>query len=215
MLAQTAFALLSVASSVLAHGNVRELIVSEPKGTFIPWLPYSDPYTNPTPERVSRKIAGNGPIEDVTSMDIQCGTGGTAPAAILATAAAGANVAFNWTTEWPSSHIGPVLTYMAKAPSDITKWSPGNDKVWFKIDEAGLDNGKWAATDVLLAQNGLWTVKIPANLQPGQYLIRHESTSGAAALYAQCGGTGFTGPTACASGSCKAWNPYYSQCVQA
>ncbi|CAE6420012.1 unnamed protein product [Rhizoctonia solani] len=174
MLAKTAFALLSVASSVLAHGNVRELIVSEPQGTFIPWLPYEDPYKNPAPERVSRKIPGNGPIEDVTSMDIQCNTGGTVPAALLATAAAGSTVGFNWTTEWPTSHIGPVLTYMAKAPSDITKWTPGTDKVWFKIDEAGLENGKWAGTDVLLAQNGLWTVKIPANLQPGQYLIRHE-----------------------------------------
>ncbi|KAH7326791.1 beta-1,4-endoglucanase [Rhizoctonia solani] len=174
MLAQTAFALLSVASSVLAHGNVRELIVSNPQGTFTPWLPYEDPYKSPAPERVGRKIPGNGPIEDVTSMDIQCNTGGTEPAPLLATAAAGANVAFNWTTEWPTSHIGPVLTYMAKAPSDITKWSPGTDKVWFKIDEAGLENGKWAGTDILLAQNGLWTVKIPENLQPGQYIIRHE-----------------------------------------
>ncbi|CAE7210419.1 unnamed protein product [Rhizoctonia solani] len=174
MLAKTTLALLSVASSVLAHGNVRELIVSNPQDTFVPWLPYEDPYKNPAPERVSRKITGNGPIEDVTSMDIQCNTGGTVPAPLLATAAAGASVGFNWTTEWPTSHIGPVLTYMAKAPSDITKWSPGTDKVWFKIDEAGLENGKWAGTDVLLAQNGLWTVKIPENLQPGQYLIRHE-----------------------------------------
>ncbi|CAE6397810.1 unnamed protein product [Rhizoctonia solani] len=174
MLAQTAFALLSVASSVLAHGNVRELIVSEPQGTFIPWLPYEDSWKKPTPQRVSRKIPGNGPVEDVTSMDIQCNTGGTEPAPLLATAAAGASVAFNWTTEWPSSHMGPVITYMAKAPSDITKWSPGTDKVWFKIDEAGLKDGKWAGTDVLAAQNGLWTVKIPQNLQAGQYLIRHE-----------------------------------------
>ncbi|CAE6474782.1 unnamed protein product [Rhizoctonia solani] len=174
MLAKVAFGLLSVASSVLAHGNVRELIVSNPSGTFIPWLPYEDPYKSPAPERVSRKIPGNGPIEDVTSIDIQCNTGGTEPAPLLATAAAGSNVAFNWTTEWPTSHIGPVLTYMAKAPSDITKWTPGTDKVWFKIDEAGLENGKWAGTDVLLAQNGLWTVKIPETLQPGQYLIRHE-----------------------------------------
>ncbi|KAJ1300462.1 hypothetical protein OPQ81_005277 [Rhizoctonia solani] len=174
MLAKIAFGLLSVASSVLAHGNVVEITVSNPQGTFIPWLPYQDPYKNPAPERVSRKIPGNGPIEDVTSMDIQCNTGGTEPAPLLATAAAGSNVAFNWTNQWPTSHIGPVLTYMAKAPSDITKWSPGTDKVWFKIDEAGLENGKWAATDVLLAQNGLWTVRIPENLQPGQYLIRHE-----------------------------------------
>ncbi|KAJ1324729.1 lytic cellulose monooxygenase (C1-hydroxylating) [Microdochium nivale] len=34
-----------------------------------------------------------------------------------------------------------------------------------------------------------------------------------AALYAQCGGTGWTGPTTCASGTCKASNEYYSQCM--
>ncbi|THH31970.1 hypothetical protein EUX98_g2230 [Antrodiella citrinella] len=35
-------------------------------------------------------------------------------------------------------------------------------------------------------------------------------------LYGQCGGTGFTGPTVCASGStCKESNQYYSQCLPA
>jgi len=35
-----------------------------------------------------------------------------------------------------------------------------------------------------------------------------------AAEWAQCGGQGFTGPTQCASGlTCKAQNPYYSQCL--
>ncbi|KAI1481745.1 carbohydrate-binding module family 1 protein [Daldinia eschscholtzii] len=36
---------------------------------------------------------------------------------------------------------------------------------------------------------------------------------GAQTLYGQCGGNGFAGPTACAEGTCKSWNPYYSQCV--
>ncbi|CAE6514569.1 unnamed protein product [Rhizoctonia solani] len=192
MLAKVAFALLSVASSVLAHGNLQEIVVDTPPATYIPWLPFQDPYKPTAPERVGRKIPDNGPIEDVTSIDIQCNKGAV-PAALIATAAAGSKVALsvdlflftspnlvlipvfvsNW-TDWPTSHIGPVITYLAKAPSDITQWSPGNDKVWFKIDEAGLDNGKWAATDVLLSQNGLWTVTIPQSLQPGQYLMRHE-----------------------------------------
>ncbi|KAJ8058041.1 hypothetical protein OCU04_013214 [Sclerotinia nivalis] len=33
------------------------------------------------------------------------------------------------------------------------------------------------------------------------------------ALYSQCGGTGFTGSTCCASGTCKYANSYYSQCL--
>jgi len=38
--------------------------------------------------------------------------------------------------------------------------------------------------------------------------------AGTAALYGQCGGIGWTGPTVCASGStCTASNSYYSQCL--
>ncbi|KAK6341563.1 hypothetical protein TWF696_008635 [Orbilia brochopaga] len=32
-------------------------------------------------------------------------------------------------------------------------------------------------------------------------------------LYGQCGGVGWTGPTTCASGTCKELNAYYSQCL--
>ncbi|KAF3910445.1 Endoglucanase-4 [Dactylellina cionopaga] len=36
---------------------------------------------------------------------------------------------------------------------------------------------------------------------------------GGAGLYGQCGGTGWTGPTTCAQGTCKVLNAYYSQCL--
>ena len=39
------------------------------------------------------------------------------------------------------------------------------------------------------------------------------STGNCAALYAQCGGTGWTGATCCISGTCKKSNDYYSQCL--
>ncbi|KAI5857438.1 carbohydrate-binding module family 1 protein [Durotheca rogersii] len=38
---------------------------------------------------------------------------------------------------------------------------------------------------------------------------------GAQSLYGQCGGINWTGPTACAQGTCKNYNPYYFQCVSA
>ncbi|KAH7382364.1 glycosyl hydrolase family 61-domain-containing protein [Phaeosphaeria sp. MPI-PUGE-AT-0046c] len=37
--------------------------------------------------------------------------------------------------------------------------------------------------------------------------------AGCAALWAQCGGQGFSGASCCSAGSCKAMNPYYSQCT--
>ena len=40
-----------------------------------------------------------------------------------------------------------------------------------------------------------------------------DAPSGSVAKWAQCGGIGYTGATSCSSGTCKAWNPYYSQCL--
>ncbi|KAF8601094.1 glycoside hydrolase [Ceratobasidium sp. AG-I] len=171
--------LLSIASSVLAHGYVQEITISSPSAKFTGYLPYSDPYYNPPNPRIVRKIPGNGPVTDVTSIDIQCngwtegGAPGSAPAALVAPVAAGANVALNWTT-WPDTHMGPIVTYLARAPSNITAWSPGTSAVWFKIAEQGLVNGKWAATDILTANKSIYTFKIPSTLKAGQYLIRHE-----------------------------------------
>nr|QCR98305.1 GH74 xyloglucanase [Ganoderma applanatum] len=39
------------------------------------------------------------------------------------------------------------------------------------------------------------------------------TATGTASLYGQCGGTDWTGPTVCASGTCVAQNGYYSQCL--
>lgn len=38
-------------------------------------------------------------------------------------------------------------------------------------------------------------------------------STGTAQLYGQCGGSGWTGPTVCATGTCKVSNQYYSQCL--
>ncbi len=74
------------------------------------------------------------------------GVVGSQPAPIFATVPAGSQVGLNWTT-WPDScvmhshlhcdstecgslffprHVGPIITYLARAPSDITNWQPGN-----------------------------------------------------------------------------------------
>ncbi|KAI0075624.1 glycoside hydrolase [Panus rudis PR-1116 ss-1] len=164
--------------TVSAHGYVQDIVVGSTHYTG--YLPYSDPYYNPPPQRIVRKIPGNGPVTDLSLIDVQCngytdgGQPGSAPAPIFATVAAGSQVHLNWTT-WPDSHVGPIITYMAKAPSDITKWQPGNAAVWFKVAESGKTaDGKWAATDLLTASNSIYTFTIPPKLAPGQYIIRHE-----------------------------------------
>ncbi|PIL34251.1 hypothetical protein GSI_03962 [Ganoderma sinense ZZ0214-1] len=166
------------ATSVNGHGYVQDVVIGSTHYTG--YLPYSDPYYNPPPERIIRAIPGNGPVTDLSLIDVQCngysdgGVVGSQPAPLYAPVAAGSAVALNWTT-WPDSHVGPMITYLAKAPSDITKWQPGTDAVWFKIAESGKTaDGKWAATDLLTATNSIYTFTIPPKLQPGQYIIRHE-----------------------------------------
>ncbi|TFK45709.1 beta-1,4-endoglucanase [Heliocybe sulcata] len=175
--AQILLPLLALSMRVVAHGNVDTVTISGQ--VYTAYQPYQDPYKNPVPDRIERAIPGNGPVEDVTLLDIQCnGQGGTGakPAALVASAAAGDQMSFHW-TDWPSSHVGPVITYMGAVPSntDITEYAPtGSDVVWFKIDEGGYENGKWAGTDILTSQNSTWTVTIPSALKAGQYLVRHE-----------------------------------------
>ncbi|KAH7332556.1 glycoside hydrolase family 61 protein F [Rhizoctonia solani] len=210
--------LLTAAGNVLGHGYVQEIVASS--GKYTGSLPYNDPYTTPAPQRIVRKIPGNGPIENVASIDIQCNAGAV-PAPIIAQVTAGSNMALNWTT-WPESHIGPTITYMARAPSDIKEWSPGTSAVWFKVAEQGLVNGKWAATDILTENKSIYTFKIPASLKAGQYLIRHELialhsafSAGGAQFYPACiqvevtGSGTETGPSSLVSfpGAYKATDP--------
>ena len=61
----------------------------------------------------------------------------------------------------------PLITYLAKAPSDITKWNPGNSAVWFKVHQDGYSNGAWAS-DRLLANKGIYTFTIPKSLKAGK-----------------------------------------------
>ncbi|KAF7980238.1 hypothetical protein HWV62_39367 [Athelia sp. TMB] len=68
-----------------------------------------------------------------------------------------------------------MITYMARAPSDITKWLPGTDAVWFKVAESGKTaSGLWASTDILTADDSIYTFTIPSTLKAGQYIVRHE-----------------------------------------
>ncbi|GAP91875.1 putative cellulose-growth-specific protein [Rosellinia necatrix] len=172
--------LLLGAGLVAAHGYVDNATIGGQVYQF--YQPYTDPYTNPTPQRISRPIQGNGPVTDVTYADLQCGGWtdggivGSSPAALHATAAAGSTVTLRWTL-WPDSHVGPLITYMAKCPSTgCTNYMPGSAAVWFKIAEAGREgtSGTWAASAIMVPNGGV-TYTIPPCLAAGYYLVRHET----------------------------------------
>lgn len=153
--------LLASASLVAGHGYVTNATIGSSSYTF--YQPYTDPYTSPTPERVSRPIQGNGPVTVVTYNDLQCGgdtaagIDGSSPANLTASVAAGSTVDLYWTT-WPTSHVGPTITYMAKcANDDCTTYMPGNDTVWFKVQEHGRDgtSDTWGSVSLLTSSLAL------------------------------------------------------------
>ena len=118
---------------VAGHGYVNQAIIGGEEYEF--YIPEQDPYMDPAPERISRPIPGNGPVEDVDSIDVQCngytdgGMEGSSPAPLHAAAEAGSTVTLYWTL-WPESHMGPTITYMAKCPDEgCDAWEPGTEYV--------------------------------------------------------------------------------------
>ncbi|KAK0719140.1 family 61 glycosyl hydrolase [Lasiosphaeris hirsuta] len=69
---------------------------------------------------------------------------------------------------------------------------------------SGSDNGTGGGGGGSKPQTTLTTTTTKAPAATG--------TPGGAALYAQCGGNGYSGTTSCASGTCKVINEYYNQC---
>ncbi|KAL8915388.1 MAG: hypothetical protein Q9171_000258 [Xanthocarpia ochracea] len=110
-----------------------------------------------------------------TNPDIICHKDAT-PGALSATVAAGSTVQLQW-SDWPESHHGPVMDYLANCNGDCSSVDKTALK-FTKIDEEGLIEytsmpGRWAS-DKLLAANNSWTVTIPQNVAPGNYVLRHE-----------------------------------------
>ncbi|KAF9454001.1 lytic polysaccharide monooxygenase [Macrolepiota fuliginosa MF-IS2] len=162
--------LLSTIQGVAGHGFVHWVNIG---GQDLPaWNPFNDPYLDPVPARLVRKVQSDGPVPG-TDPNLACGIGGDSGTSVVADVAAGAQVAFKW-DYWPADHQGPVSTYMASCDGDCTKFSANGAK-WFKVDAGGYDPStkQWAA-DQLRASNNTWTSTVPAGLQAGQYLMRNE-----------------------------------------
>jgi cellulase len=108
--------------------------------------------------------------------DIICHKGAT-NAKISAPVAAGESVSLQW-TDWPTSHHGPMIDYLADCGTDCSTVDKTTLK-WFKIDQAGMTsttgNPAVYGDDVMIANNMTWTVKIPSSIKAGNYVLRHET----------------------------------------
>ena len=170
---------LSLPTLVSAHGYVEWALINGANQSG--WNPNVDPYLSPTPQRIFRPVPGNGPVTDLSLIDVQCNgyAGGsppfvTKPAPISASVPAGSTISLEW-TQWPDSHKGPLITYMAACPGgSCTNYMPGSAAVWFKVAQSGYSNGVWASTALESNPAALYSFKIPSTLKAGNYIVRHE-----------------------------------------
>lgn len=112
----------------------------------------------------------NSPLEDVTSNLMRCYEMPGRAAVAVQTVAAGTRVGF--TSNAPMGHPGPSIFYMARVPDgqNVNTWVPSGN-VWFKIDQHGHKSGVLPPFEVEMTE--IYTT-IPANLRPGNYLLRAE-----------------------------------------
>ncbi|KAG8927901.1 hypothetical protein FRC02_007619 [Tulasnella sp. 418] len=123
---------------------------------------------------VRQHTNGRYPVSDVTSLDLRCNIGGLASGATTSTATvvAGSTVGFHIGNGDTIVHPGPLLVYMAKAPSTAASFD-GSGQVWFKIYEVGADiNGGYATWPAQSLDQV--TFPIPAAVPSGEYLLRIE-----------------------------------------
>lgn len=172
-----AAALLSSAALVAGHGFVTGAVVDGKYYTG--YLVNQYPYMSSPPDSIgwSETATDLGFVDGsgYSSGDIICHKDAK-NGAISAEIKAGGKVEFQW-TEWPESHHGPVITYMANCNGDCASVDKTTLE-FFKIDESGLISdsnvpGTWAS-DNLIANNNSWTVTVPSSIAAGNYVMRHE-----------------------------------------
>ncbi|KAK1760422.1 glycosyl hydrolase family 61-domain-containing protein [Echria macrotheca] len=164
---------LAGAALVSAHGHVSHIIVNgNYYRNYDPTSDFYNPGSAPNTIGWAALNQDNGFIEPNSfgTSDIICHKGAT-PGKGHATVAAGDKINIVWTPEWPESHVGPVIDYLADCNGPCESVDK-NALRFFKIGGAGYNNG-WAA-DALRANGNSWLVQIPANLKPGNYVLRHE-----------------------------------------
>ncbi|OBT83529.1 hypothetical protein VE02_07371 [Pseudogymnoascus sp. 03VT05] len=164
MVSSTLLGLGLLAPIVTAHGTVSGIIAD---GKYYVGYNPSFQWVNPIPSVVGWSIPTdlvNGFIAPsaFSTSDVICHKVAT-PGQDTAPITAGSTLTLEW-TPWPDSHHGPVIDYLAPCNGPCAT-----------VDKTALryNPGNWAA-DTLIANNNTWTVKIPADIAPGEYVLRHE-----------------------------------------
>ncbi|KAK7546217.1 putative endoglucanase [Phyllosticta citricarpa] len=167
----------ALASTAAAHGTLQGIVAD---GTYHQGYSPSMQYQTPAPVVIGWAIPDdldNGYVapDAYTDANIICHKGAT-NAQTSASIKAGSNVTLEW-TEWPESHHGPVISYLANCNGKCTTVDKTTLE-WVKIDAAGLIDGSsvpgtWAS-DELISNNNSWVTTIPSSIAAGNYVLRNE-----------------------------------------
>ncbi|KAH7120901.1 endoglucanase-4 [Dendryphion nanum] len=164
------------AATTLAHGTVTGVKLDGVfhQGFLLDYY-YKETQGQPVPKHIGwyAENLDNGFVDGTSygSSDINCHKNAKTTAD-SASIAAGGKIDWLW-SNWPESHMGPVITYVA-AVDDYATATPEALK-WVKIEEAGYSaqTKSWAAVD-LIKTNNTWTTTVPSTLKAGKYVFRHE-----------------------------------------
>ncbi|OHF01906.1 endoglucanase-4 [Colletotrichum orchidophilum] len=169
--------ILVTAALVAAHGHVTNIVVNGV--SYRNYLPTEDPYNNNPPLvagwTIDQRDNGFVAPDAYNAPDIICHRQAVSGKGRI-TVAAGETLQLQW-TEWPDSHKGPVMDFLANCNGPCNAIDKTALK-FFKIDGAGLINppqqtNQWAA-NVLINNGNAWLVRIPPNVAPGHYVLRHD-----------------------------------------
>lgn len=198
-------AILAGAVSVSAHGYVSEVNID---GTIYGGFnPAAAPY-GPQPDSISwangASDLGFVQSSSVQDADIICHLDAT-NGKLTAPVAAGSTIEVTW-NQWPDSHHGPIIDYLADCSGDCLTVDKTSLE-WFKIAELGQlelgtgggTPGYWA-TDRLMDDGLTWAITIPEGIKAGNYVLRHEiialhggGAEGGTQMYPQCMNLEITG----------------------
>ncbi|EOA90016.1 hypothetical protein ACJQWK_07550 [Exserohilum turcicum] len=166
-----------------AHGRIAQITTSTGH-VYKGWDPESSKSLTPPSPLAAWSAANLGNIyvspSHFNTSNMTCHDNAI-PGALHVNTTAGDTLKVKW-NEWPVSHVGPVMTYVAKCNGSCAE-AKKDDLLWVKIDElawlnsTGWDKlelgGTWA-TDVLIANNFTWIVRLPELLEAGNYVMRQE-----------------------------------------
>ncbi|XXG99468.1 hypothetical protein Hte_005807 [Hypoxylon texense] len=202
-------ALAASATVVLGHGHIRRVLVN---GVTYPG--YERWSTQDQSDAVTWKFStedeGPVPVSSINGPDIICHQDATNAAASVPVTAGSQLQVVRFNTIGGFEHPGPEMHYLASCGDAGCANVDKNDLRFFKIYEKGLVQGgmadspqwqtqKWATTEIHknVQSEGdgfidTYTVNIPADIKPGQYILRHEvlglhkAYMGEAEFYPQC-----------------------------